>query len=62
MWYLMMLPRVFIIRRFFFKKKTGVTHVGGDMFKYIPTADAIFMKVCLSNTIIIFVWIKLSSL
>lgn len=23
----------------------GVTHVGGDMFKYIPQADAIFMKV-----------------
>ncbi|CAN1134876.1 Nicotinate N-methyltransferase 1 [Linum perenne] len=23
----------------------GVTHVGGDMFKSIPTADAIFMKV-----------------
>ncbi|CAK8534888.1 unnamed protein product [Lathyrus sativus] len=22
----------------------GVTHVGGDMFKYIPQADAIFMK------------------
>ena len=23
----------------------GVTHVGGDMFKSIPSADAIFMKV-----------------
>lgn len=23
----------------------GVTHVGGDMFKSIPGADAIFMKV-----------------
>lgn len=23
----------------------GVTHVGGDMFKSIPHADAIFMKV-----------------
>lgn len=22
-----------------------MTHVGGDMFKSIPTADAIFMKV-----------------
>lgn len=26
-------------------KVTGVTHVGGDMFKSIPTGDAIFMKV-----------------
>lgn len=23
----------------------GVTHVGGDMFKSIPSGDAIFMKV-----------------
>jgi len=24
----------------------GVTHVGGDMFQSVPSADAIFMKVC----------------
>lgn len=23
----------------------GVTHIGGDMFKSIPSGDAIFMKV-----------------
>lgn len=32
----------------------GVTHVGGDMFVWIPVGDAIFMKVrVLDNTIII---------
>ena len=25
----------------------GVTHVGGDLFKEIPKADTIFLKVCL---------------
>ena len=29
----------------------GVSHVGGDMFEYVPTADAIFMKA--SNLLII---------
>lgn len=30
-------------------KIAGVKHVSGDMFESIPTADAIFMKVCIIN-------------
>ncbi|KAF8395311.1 hypothetical protein HHK36_019254 [Tetracentron sinense] len=33
-----------INKRLSFTRYVGVTHVGGDMFKSIPTGDAIFMK------------------
>jgi hypothetical protein len=56
---------LYFISKYIFKNKkyllpllplAGVTHVGGDMFESIPTADAIFMKVSICKNSLYFIY------
>jgi len=62
---------LYFISKYIFKNKkyllpllplAGVTHVGGDMFESIPTADAIFMKVSICKNSLYFIYFLFFSL